>query len=172
MADWSPFRDAKTRAEWRELLLLKQKGRCGLCGHRFPLESQGFDPSVYIALAATFDHIVARSNGGADDLGNLRIVHAVCNKMRGTGDRLTHLPSIPRALRSKQRPRRATGWPQDALQQVFRVTSVPTRLVLRHRSESVGQLFAWRGPLFVDELPVAGQRRRSRSWLSRSCPAA
>lgn len=100
MADWNPFRDARTRAEWRELLLLKQKGRCGLCGHRFPLESQGFDPSVYVALAATFDHIVARSNGGADDLENLRLVHAVCNKMRGDGDRLKHLPSIPRALRS------------------------------------------------------------------------
>lgn len=97
MADWSPFRDAKTGAEWRELLL-KQRGRCGLCGHRFPLESQGFDPSVYIALVATFDHIVARSNGGADDLENLRIVHAVCNKIRGNGDRLKHLPSIPRAL--------------------------------------------------------------------------
>lgn len=101
MTDWSPFRDAKTRAEWRELLLLKQKGRCGLCAHRFPLESQGFDSSVYIALAPTFDHIVARSNGGADDLEHLRIVHAVCNKMRRTGDPLKHLSSIPRMLRWK-----------------------------------------------------------------------
>jgi 5-methylcytosine-specific restriction endonuclease McrA len=100
MTDWSSFRDGKTRAEWRELLLLKQRGRCGLSGHLFPLESQNFDPSVYVALAATFDHIVARSKGGADDIENLRLVHAVCNKMRGNGDRLKHLPSIPRALRS------------------------------------------------------------------------
>jgi 5-methylcytosine-specific restriction endonuclease McrA len=96
---WSGFRDAKTRAEWRELLLLKQHGLCALCGHRFPREGE-VNESVAIEFGPTFDHAVPRSRGGADELCNLQLVHRACNRARGDGDRSKPVPSIPNALRS------------------------------------------------------------------------
>lgn len=100
---WNPFRDAETRAEWRELLTIKQKGRCALCGHRFPLLADGFNESVHQGLAPTFDHIVPRAAGGSDELQNLRLTHRACNLNRGDGDGLRRTPSIPKALRADHR---------------------------------------------------------------------
>lgn len=96
---WSEFRDAKTRAEWRELLMLKQKGRCALCGHRFPLPADEFHSSIYEGYAPTFDHVVPKAHGGGDDLTNLRVVHRTCNYIRGDGDTMKRIPSMPRKLR-------------------------------------------------------------------------
>jgi len=104
---WNPFRDAKTRAEWREQLMREQGGRCALCGYRFP-EPGGSDPTVYTGFAPTFDHIVPRAHGGEDSLDNLRLVHRPCNQIRGDGEGLKRLPPLPRALTvdESQRPRR------------------------------------------------------------------
>ncbi|HEX3457349.1 MAG TPA: hypothetical protein VHR97_05290 [Candidatus Baltobacteraceae bacterium] len=66
---WHSYCDAKTRASWRELLLLKQNGRCAVFGHRFPAPDEA-NASIAIRFAATFDHIVPRSQGGVDELRN------------------------------------------------------------------------------------------------------
>lgn len=97
---WHPFRDAETRAKWRDLLMLKQKGHCALCGHRFPLPVDGFNESVHQELAPTFDHIVTRAAGGSDELENLRLAHRACNLSRGDGYGMRRMPSIPKALRA------------------------------------------------------------------------
>lgn len=96
---WSPFRDAETRARWRELLWLKQKGRCGLCGHRFPLPGDGLHATVHEGFAPTFDHIVPRAAGGSDEFENLRLVHRACNYIRGDRDGMRRMPSFPKKLR-------------------------------------------------------------------------
>jgi ATP adenylyltransferase len=49
----------------------RQSGRCGLCGH--PLDPKG----VHV------DHIVPRKHGGKNHMGNLQLVCAVCNLMKG-----------------------------------------------------------------------------------------
>ena len=71
---WKPFRDATTRARWRQALMERQGGLCALYGHRFP-EATETNESIRTAFAPTFDHVVPRSRGGPDELGNLRITH-------------------------------------------------------------------------------------------------
>jgi 5-methylcytosine-specific restriction endonuclease McrA len=95
---WKPFRNAKTRAEWRELLMLRQHGLCALCGHRFPRDGE-VNQSVAIEFSPTFDHVIPRSQGGADDFSNFRLVHRGCNRARGDGNAQKAAPSIPKALR-------------------------------------------------------------------------
>jgi 5-methylcytosine-specific restriction endonuclease McrA len=94
---WSQFRDAKTRAQWRDRLLREQNGLCGLCGNRFP-EPGLLDSSVDIGFAPTFDHIVPKAHGGEDALENLRLAHRACNHIRGNADGLKRMPQLPRAL--------------------------------------------------------------------------
>ncbi|MGA8475813.1 MAG: HNH endonuclease signature motif containing protein [Candidatus Cybelea sp.] len=100
---WHPFRDRKTRAEWRERLLIEQRGLCSLCGYRFALDGEVND-EVAAQFAATFDHIVPRSQGGVDDLSNLRLVHRGCNLARGDGSSSKPGPSTPRVLRGSPAP--------------------------------------------------------------------
>jgi HNH endonuclease len=52
----------------RKLILLRDEGRCWLCGE---------------SGADTVDHIVPRSLGGTNALTNLAAAHALCNKRRG-----------------------------------------------------------------------------------------
>jgi 5-methylcytosine-specific restriction endonuclease McrA len=95
---WSAFRDAKTRSAWRSALLEEQGGLCVACGYRFPTPGELSD-ELRRNYSATFDHVVPRSQGGADELSNLRLVHAICNRARGDGNGSNRVPSIPRALR-------------------------------------------------------------------------
>lgn len=60
-------------------LMARDGQHCQIC--YTPLDRRvrdGDDPN-YI----TFDHIVPRSHGGRDDLGNLRLAHQHCNMLRG-----------------------------------------------------------------------------------------
>src|SRR6185312_5793385 len=82
---WKPFRDARTRARWREELLQEQNGRCALCGLLFP-EPGTVDPSHEAKLAPTFYRIVRPSAGGTDALENLRVAHAACNQIHGNAE--------------------------------------------------------------------------------------
>lgn len=95
---WSPFRDAKTRARWRETLMRQQRGLCALCGHRIP-EPSVADYPEYAGVQPTFDHIVPRAHGGQDALHNLRLVHSCCNHIRGDGDVMERVPTMHRSLR-------------------------------------------------------------------------
>ena len=97
---WSQFRDAKTRAQWREVLRRKQNGLCALCGHRIPDFPVAGDPR-YSGFEPTFDHIVPRAHGGEDELHNLRLVHRCCNHIRGDADGLSRIPPISRLLRAE-----------------------------------------------------------------------
>lgn len=99
---WHPFRDAKTRSAWREELVRRQGGLCALCGHRFAEEGE-LSEELQIKYAATFDHVIPRSQGGTDDLTNFQLVHAACNLARGDGNGSKAAPSLPRKLRSPAR---------------------------------------------------------------------
>jgi 5-methylcytosine-specific restriction endonuclease McrA len=100
---WRPFKDAKTRAQWRETLMDRQDGLCAICGHRFAAPDE-VNESVEVEYAATFDHIVPRSQGGTDDVANLRLVHYRCNVARGDGSGSKPAPAVPRKLRSSPAP--------------------------------------------------------------------
>jgi 5-methylcytosine-specific restriction endonuclease McrA len=95
---WNPFRDAKTRAAWRDELMHRQNGLCAICGYRFP-EPGELNEQLQLAYSPTFDHVIPRSQGGADDVGNFRLVHGACNLARGEGNG-SKPTSIPRVLRS------------------------------------------------------------------------
>lgn len=49
---------------------------CALCGEPFREVSRG---SIY---AKSIDHVVRVSDGGTNDLSNLRLAHVACNRMR------------------------------------------------------------------------------------------
>ena len=55
--NWKPFRARKTRAEWRERVLIEQRGLCAICGHRFPEEGELSD-EPQLRYAPTFHHSV------------------------------------------------------------------------------------------------------------------
>jgi len=38
---------------------------------------------LWAKYRATWDHIIPRSKGGIDDLSNLQLAHAYCNKRKG-----------------------------------------------------------------------------------------
>lgn len=101
---WSALRDPKTRAEWRERLLVEQNGLCALCGHRFARAGE-VNEAIAAEFGATFDHIVPRSQGGGDELGNLRLVHRGCNRARGDGTGSKAPPATPRVLRASPAPK-------------------------------------------------------------------
>lgn len=67
----SSLRPAGSTTRWRRTrryVLARDKGVCHLCG-------QGGADCV--------DHVVPRSKGGTDDLGNLKAAHATCNLRKG-----------------------------------------------------------------------------------------
>ena len=96
---WHPFRDAKTRSQWRQTLMRQQRGLCAICGHRFAAPSE-VNESVAAEFAPTFDHVVPRSQGGQDELNNFRLVHFRCNVARGDAGASRPTPAVPRRLRS------------------------------------------------------------------------
>lgn len=65
-------------------LWLRQQGRCALCDEPMP-ETRWQTPhaTVWKKLRPTFDHIRPRSKGGGDELENLQLAHAACNKRKG-----------------------------------------------------------------------------------------
>ncbi|MEO1303442.1 MAG: HNH endonuclease [Pseudomonadota bacterium] len=61
-----------------------QAGRCALCGE--PMLQNRFEAAharIWAKRRATIDHIVPISKGGADQLENLQLAHANCNKIKG-----------------------------------------------------------------------------------------
>ena len=79
-----------TARKWRYrkhlvLLLVEQRGRCGICG----LGLDGDDPTLWHV-----DEIVPRLHGGVDELWNLQVTHAPCRRRKGDaweGSRLAQL---------------------------------------------------------------------------------
>lgn len=63
---------------------------CALCDK--PLDRHIKDPKNdwYI----TFDHIVPRSEGGANNLDNIQLAHRFCNEERGTDPIFPHLEQV------------------------------------------------------------------------------
>jgi 5-methylcytosine-specific restriction endonuclease McrA len=53
---------------------------CWLCGKKVGLRLPKDDP-----MRASRDHVIPRSLGGPDDLGNMKLAHRVCNSRRGAG---------------------------------------------------------------------------------------
>jgi|HubBroStandDraft_4_1064222.scaffolds.fasta_scaffold15185_2 5-methylcytosine-specific restriction endonuclease McrA len=81
----------------------KQGCLCAMCGHRFPAAGE-LNEELQVKYAATFDHVIPRSQGGADDVTNLRLVHRGCNRARGDGVGSQPPSSVPRALRRSPAP--------------------------------------------------------------------
>jgi 5-methylcytosine-specific restriction endonuclease McrA len=66
-------------------LVIRDGSNCTICGR--PLHLKVTLPSSY-AMATTIDHIIPRSKGGKNNIGNLRLAHNKCNKKRGAPDNL------------------------------------------------------------------------------------
>lgn len=58
----------------RRFIWERDKGCCWICGRAVPFEEM------------TLDHVVPKSKGGKNDVGNLRAAHGPCNNERGNGD--------------------------------------------------------------------------------------
>lgn len=65
-------------------LWASQAGHCALCGEPMP-ENRWRTPhaTVWKKRRPTFDHIRPRVKGGGDEAGNLQLVHAACNRIKG-----------------------------------------------------------------------------------------
>jgi 5-methylcytosine-specific restriction endonuclease McrA len=82
-------RDRRRVSALRHLAFDLQGGLCGICGAAMnPPAPDGADTKRWKRLPAglrpTFDHLVPRCLGGADDPGNLHLVCRACNLRRGT----------------------------------------------------------------------------------------
>lgn len=60
-------------------LMARDVGNCAICGSQLNRKLRDHDHPLYV----TFDHIVPRSRGGGNELGNLRLAHSSCNSARG-----------------------------------------------------------------------------------------
>lgn len=77
-------------------LVLKVQGRvCWLCGNRRVRRP-----------ADSADHVIPRSRGGTDDMGNLRPAHHLCNAARRAEDPFPTPPALP----APSGPPRSTRW--------------------------------------------------------------
>lgn len=75
----------RTSARWisndeRVRIYERDEWTCGICGSDV---CKDWDPVEW--LGPSLDHIVPRSQGGSDDAANLRLVHFICNSIRGAG---------------------------------------------------------------------------------------
>lgn len=63
-----------------------QCGLCALCGDAMPA-SRWKTPhaGVWKKLRPTVDHVRPVSRGGGNDVVNLQLAHAICNKRKGAG---------------------------------------------------------------------------------------
>lgn len=69
-----------------QTLWARQAGLCALCGK--PMPKSRFELAharLWKKQRPSYDHIRARSRGGADRLVNLQLAHAQCNKRKGEG---------------------------------------------------------------------------------------
>ena len=66
----------------RHTLYGKQEGLCAGCKHHFPFRN------------LTVDHIVPRSKGGTDHLGNLQLLCGACNSTKGTIDQAAFVAKL------------------------------------------------------------------------------
>jgi 5-methylcytosine-specific restriction endonuclease McrA len=98
---WNPLKNPRTRAAWRECLMLKQRSLCAICGYRLPVTGE-LSAELEFAYSATFDHIIPRSQGGHDGLENLRLAHRRCNVARGNGVASIEVTGVPRVLRTSK----------------------------------------------------------------------
>ena len=68
-----PQRTRKSKSSKLRRAVLERDGRdCWLCGERMPTHDM------------TVEHLVARTNGGTDDLDNLALAHRACNELLGS----------------------------------------------------------------------------------------
>lgn len=63
-----------------------QEGICALCGKPMPpTRADVAHATLWKKWRPTFDHITPRARGGDDDVANLQLAHATCNKRKGAG---------------------------------------------------------------------------------------
>jgi len=61
-----------------------QSGRCAVC--QAPMLVNRFEAPharIWSQMRATIDHIRPLSKGGSDQVGNLQLLHARCNRIKG-----------------------------------------------------------------------------------------
>ncbi|MAI89945.1 HNH endonuclease signature motif containing protein [Ponticaulis sp.] len=93
-----PFKPAESEAF--KTLWVAQNGLCALCGepmpkHRFEMAHR----TLWQKKRPTFDHIIPRSKQGVDDVSNLQLTHADCNKRKGSsvlGDKRSRTRKFPK----------------------------------------------------------------------------
>ncbi len=62
----------------RRMLRRLQDELCPICGGHMPLRHENKH------LYPTLDHVIPRSLGGANAIGNLLVAHAICNVRKGS----------------------------------------------------------------------------------------
>ena len=67
--------DRRKQVKWMRYLMKRQNGRCAYCNRKMDKLSCDLKP--------TFDHVQARSRGGAHHLENGKAACAECNRKKG-----------------------------------------------------------------------------------------
>ncbi|WP_116042293.1 HNH endonuclease [Amycolatopsis palatopharyngis] len=67
----------------------RDRNRCGLCGHRVPMQRKYPDPK-----SPSIDHVIPLADGGDDVKANVQLAHFVCNSRKGVWGRPQQLALV------------------------------------------------------------------------------
>lgn len=73
----------------RRKLAMRDGWVCQIC--LWPIDPRLKHPDRW---SATLDHVVPLSEGGSDDMANLRLAHRYCNRLRGSRPAMPPVPGL------------------------------------------------------------------------------
>jgi 5-methylcytosine-specific restriction endonuclease McrA len=77
-----PWARARHKRRLRKLIIARDGVNCWICGAPTLLQYSQRNSRKYASL----DHVIPRSQGGTDNISNLRLAHQGCNNWRSNNE--------------------------------------------------------------------------------------